>query len=1195
MFSLRLKSLEIQGFKSFPDKTSLAFGDGLTAIVGPNGSGKSNISDSVRWVLGEQSTKTLRGERMEDVIFSGTESRKSLGFAEVSLVLDNSSRDLGYDSDEVVITRKYYRSGESEYMINRQLVRLKDVRELFMDTGLGRDGYSIVGQGKIADIVSAKSNDRREIFEEAAGISKYRYRKNEAEKRLMQAQDNILRLKDILLELEGRVEPLRIQSEKAKKYLVLADEKRKIEVSLWVKTLDQSGDKLRDLEYKLTALNTSRETIMTALDEVDSAIEQIDRDSQNYLAEIESQRAQKQSNEEQDALLKQQNAVFENDILHNNESILSVEAEIAKIYSDREKVSAENREKAELIEETRAKLSELENQSALIDEELSKLSGITENYKSELDSLQAELVSYNINITRDTVAISALSNNKTELGERISAIDEATSQKEDQLSELQKENHACRAVLEKADDESAKINNTLKGYELKFQSIVSKKEEIQKKIDETTLIIHQKEQRKKLMQELENNLEGFSGSVKKVIADGKKGVLRGIVGTVSQIITVDAKFALAVETALGAAMQNVVVETEENAKQAIYALKRENSGRATFLPINTIKGREFNEKGLSDCEGFLGIGSDIVEYKDAHAEIIRWLLGRIVFVDTLDNATSIAKKYGYRFKIVTLDGQVINAGGSLTGGSAASKTGIFSRKYEIEKLDEELIKLEDDAKKLSQQLSQINEQVSSAEAYLSGAKAELSVLGEDKIKYSAEQKRLELSIKEIENALDELDSEKMECAGKITSIDIQVRELETALSDSRKNKEDIELRITELSGGQNDTSIRAEELSEKSTQIKFDILSVQKDLETLSADVDRLSSVESQSANRLGELEAQKQQLTLNNEELSRKISEAEEAAKQLVILNAKCDETIALMTQKRAECEQKIDEIRRNERSQFEEREKLTGEITRLEERKISVQKELDNIIFKLFTEYELDRAGAEQIAEPIDNISEAQSHLSQLKSKIRALGAINVDAIEEYKEVSERYEFLKGQLEDVEKSREEILKLVNELTSQMKEMFLKSFSEIRDNFSKIFVELFGGGKATLNLTDPENILESGIEIFVQPPGKIIKNLVELSGGEQSFIAIAIYLSILKVKPAPFCILDEIEAALDEVNVQKYAKYLRRVSDKTQFIMITHRRGSMEEADRLYGVTMQEKGVSKLLQMNLSEVESKLGIKDEN
>ena len=1195
MFSLRLKSLEIQGFKSFPDKTSLAFGDGLTAIVGPNGSGKSNISDSVRWVLGEQSTKTLRGERMEDVIFSGTESRKSLGFAEVSLVLDNSSRTLSYDSDEVVITRKYYRSGESEYMINRQLVRLKDVRELFMDTGLGRDGYSIVGQGKIADIVSAKSNDRREIFEEAAGISKYRYRKNEAEKRLMQAQDNILRLKDILSELEGRVEPLRIQSEKAKKYLVLADEKRKIEVSLWIKTLDQSGEKLRDLEYKLTALNTSRESVMNALDEVDSVIEKIDRDSQTYLAEIEAQRAQKQANEEQDSLLKQQKAVFENDILHNNDAISSLEAEIAQMTDDGAKISEENREKSELISKTEAKLSELEAQSAKIDEELNELTGITENYKSELDQLQADLVSYNIKITRDTVAISALGNNKSELGERIVAIEETTALKEEQLSELQKENHACRAVLQKADDEATKINNTLKGYELKYNSTVSKKDEIQKKIDEITLTIHQKQQRKKLMQELENNLEGFSGSVKKVIADGKRGVLRGIVGTVSQIITVDAKFALAVETALGAAMQNIVVETEENAKQAIYALKRENSGRATFLPINTIKGKGLSEQGLDGCEGFLGIGSDIVAFDKAHAEIVKWLLGRIVFVDTLDNATNIAKKFGYRFKVVTLDGQVINAGGSLTGGSAASKTGILSRKFEIEMLDEEISKLEKEQNQLSEQHSQACEQVAAAEAYLSGAKAELSVLSEDKIKYSAEQKRLELSISEIERTLDGLDAEKMECAGKITALDIQTRELEAALADSRLNKEKIENRIVELSGGQNDTSVRAEELSAKSTEIKFEILSIQKDLENLSIDLERLNVQEDESSKKLAQLTQQKEQLVISNDELAQKISESDAAREQIIVLNAKCDEAIAAMVEKRAECEQKIDEIRKNERSQFDEREKLTGEITRLEERKISVQKELDNIIFKLYTEYELDRTQAEQIAEPIENVSEAQSHLSQLKSKIRALGAINVDAIEEYKEVSERYEFLKAQLEDVEKSREEILKLVGELTAQMKEMFLKSFSEIRDNFSKIFVELFGGGKATLNLTDPENILESGIEIFVQPPGKIIKNLVELSGGEQSFIAIAIYLSILKVKPAPFCILDEIEAALDEVNVQKYAKYLRKVSDKTQFIMITHRRGSMEEADRLYGVTMQEKGVSKLLQMNLSEVESKLGIKDED
>lgn len=1192
---MRLKSLEIQGFKSFPDKTSFKFGDGLTAIVGPNGSGKSNISDSVRWVLGEQSTKTLRGERMEDVIFSGTESRKSLGFAEVSLILDNTDKSLKYDSDEVIVTRKYYRSGESEYMINRQSVRLKDIRELFMDTGLGRDGYSIVGQGKIADIVSAKSDDRREIFEEAAGISKFRYRKNEAEKRLMQAQDNVLRLKDILAELEGRVEPLRIQSEKAKKYLVLADEKRKIEVSLWVKTLEQSGEKLRDLEYKLTALNTSRESIMNSLDKVDAFIEQIDRDSQNYLAEIEAQRAQKQANEERDAELKQQKAVFENDILHNNDTIALLEGELAQLTNSGSALSAQSNEKNEAVKKSEEELAKLEEESNQIDLELEKLTGLTENYKTELDKLQADLVSFNIQITRDTVAVSALGNNKTELSGRIATIEESIERKEEQLAQLQKESHACRAVLQKGEDEANKINNTLKGYELKYQSVVSKKEAIQKKIDDATRNLEHNNHRIKLLTELENNLEGFSGSVKRVVSEGKRGSLKGIVGTVSQILTVDAKYALAIETALGAAMQNIVVETEENAKSAINSLKRENAGRATFLPIETIKGKTLNEQGLSNCEGFIGAGNEIVKYDAKYSEIVKWLLGRIAFVDNLDNATALSKKFGYRFKAVTLDGQVINAGGSLTGGSAASKTGVLTRKFEIEKFSKENENIQDQVKQFEEELAAVNEQLSSAEAYLSGAKAELSVLSEDKIKYSAEQKRLDLSIEEIEAALDQLDAEKMECAGKITALDIQARELEARLVDSKKAKENAETRISELSGGQTDTSVKAEDLSQKSTDLKFKILALKKDIETISSEILRLNAENEEAAKRTEALNQQKNELVNTNEGLKNKIVEAENARVALVESNAKCDQTIALMSEKRGECEQKIDEIRKNERSQFDEREKLTGEITRLEERKISVQKEHDNLIFKLYTEYELDRAQAEAIAEPIENITDAQSQLSQLKSKIRALGAINVDAIEEYKEVSERYEFLKAQLEDVEKSREEILKLINDLTAQMKDMFIKSFSEIRDNFSKIFVELFGGGKATLNLTDPENILESGIEIFVQPPGKIIKNLVELSGGEQSFIAIAIYLSILKVKPAPFCFLDEIEAALDEVNVQKYAKYLRKVSDNTQFIMITHRRGSMEEADRLYGITMQEKGVSKLLEMDLSEVESKLGIKSDN
>ena len=1192
---MRLKSLEIQGFKSFPDKTTFVFGNGLTAIVGPNGSGKSNISDAVRWVLGEQSTKTLRGERMEDVIFSGTQARKSLGFAQVSLYIDNTNRSLSYDSDEVVITRKYYRSGESEYMINMQTVRLSDVRELFMDTGLGRDGYSVVGQGKIANIVSAKSTERRMIFEEAAGISKFRHKKNQAERSLEKAQENILRLKDILSELEGRVEPLRIQSEKAKKYLVLAEEKLKTEVSLWVKTLNQSTEKLRDLEYKLTALNESRDVIMTELNDVEFVINKVDRESQEYLKQIEEQRSHKQANEEAVSLFNQQKAVFNNDIEHNKSLITTIEQDIDSNAISKSNIDIEIENLNVKKDELNTKLEELSNESKNIDEELSKLTGITENYQSELDVLKSELVSCNIQITRDTVAVSAIKNNKEEINQRILTIDTAIEQKENQLSDLQKENHACKAVLEKSLEESKKIENILSGYEIKYQSIVAQKDEIKAKIDSKNLEIHQTEQKQKLVSELEENMEGFSGSVKRVISDGKKGALRGIVGTVSQLISVESKYAVAIETALGAAMQNVVVETEENAKHAIYFLKKNNAGRATFLPINTIKGKTLSETNMQSCEGFVGVANELVKCDNKLNEIIRSLLGRIVICDNLDNATNIAKKYSYRFKIVTLDGQVINAGGSLTGGSIGSKTGVLSRKFEIEKLENDKVKLLAEIDELTSKYNQICEQASAAEAYLSGSKAELSVLTEDKIKYTAEQKRLATLIEDAENSLDSLDNEKIECRARLTDFDNKIKEIEKALEDNKLKKEQNEEKITALSGGQSDIAGKVDSLSSKSTELKFEILSIQKDIDNIGIDALRLEGQKTDASAKNDELIKQKEQLLAQNEELSAKILELEENIASKIQENQNSDVLISEFVAKRAECDQKIDSIRKNERSQFDERERLTTEITRLEERVIAIKKEQDSITFKLFTEYEMDKAKAEEIAEPIENVSEYQSKLSQLKSKIKALGNINVSAIEEYAEVSERYEFLSAQLSDVEKARNEIIKLISELTSQMKEMFNKSFEEIKNNFSKIFVELFGGGKATLSLTDPNDVLESGIEIFVQPPGKIIKNLMELSGGEQSFVAIAIYLSILKVKPAPFCILDEIEAALDEVNVQKYAKYLRKISDKTQFIMITHRRGSMEEADALYGITMQEKGVSKLLELKLSEVESKLGIKSES
>lgn len=1182
-----LKYLDIQGFKSFPDKTRVTFDRGLTAVVGPNGSGKSNISDAVRWVMGEQSTKTLRGAKMEDVIFAGTKSRKPQGFAEVSLTVDNRNREFAIDSDEVTITRKYYRSGESEYMINRSNVRLKDINEIFMDTGLGKDGYSLVGQGKIAEIVQSKSNERREIFEEAAGISKFRYRKNESERNLAHAEENLVRLRDILSELEGRVGPLKEQSEKAKKFLELSEQKKVLEVSIWNDTLERSNQALKDQSDKIVICNSKRDELEKEISEIEKSMEMFTQEMQRYLIGNEEKRNEKEQLEGLIAEFNAQIAVCNNNILHNKENVARLETEIINHSQAMENTGQEIQAKKMQIQECEAQIAQTQAEIETKQAELLSKSGESQNYTLKQQSLKEEMNQLLIEQSQHKMTETQLSFNIEELTASLARNDIEHKARLAELSKYQEEQTTAKEFLIALNEKLESLQNSFNGHKLKLDNRMNKLNAMKQECDKSDLIMKEKQQKVKLLEGLEQSLEGFAYSVKEVLKRAQNNVLNGICGTVSQVVEVKGEYSVAIETALGGAMQNIIVNNEGDAKAAIRLLQQQNLGRATFLPLTSVSGSFLQVEGLERYAGYVDIASNLVKYDGKYKPVVDFLLGRIVVVDDIDTAVLIAQKYGYKFRIVTLDGQVVNAGGSLTGGSRNKSQGFLSRKNEIQVLQNELAELSQKHQQNMMQMQTLQREVAQIEAEFTAITSEIQTVGEDKIRTDSELKRIGQMVEQVQALNSQMQSELAEKQNKLKSQQTEIEIIrQTQLEHNDKLKA-----VTEQLSQLEETSKTAVEiqtkLGDELSQLKIKVVTLTKDIEAICAAIVELEKQTLASDAHSKDLEDNKQSLLSKNQTIEAEIQTLQtsiENNKQKIIAITNAIENAL---QQRQQLEAKSVQLRKKEREISGEKEKISTEATRLEERHLAMQKEYDVIIQKMFDEYELTRSEAQKIAVEIENISKANAELNSYKSKIRNLGSVNVAAIEEYKEVSERYEFLNTQIKDAEKSRNELLRLINELTQKMQDIFSENFEKINENFKKIFVELFGGGRADLKLTDPDNVLESGIEIFVEPPGKIIKNLASLSGGEQAFVAIAIYFAILKVRPAPFCILDEIEAALDDVNVVKYANYLRQMSDKTQFIMITHRRGSMEAADVLYGVTMQDEGVSKLLQLKVSEVEN--------
>ena len=1181
-----LKALEIQGFKSFPDRTRITVGKGITAVVGPNGSGKSNISDAIRWVLGETSAKQLRGGgKMENVIFGGTQQRGAMGFASVSLVVDNTDRRIDVDNDEVTIGRKYYRSGDSEYSVNGQNVRLKDIYELFLDTGLGRDGYSVIGQGRIAEIVGAKSNERREIFEEASGIAKYRYRKNEAERRLASAEENLVRLRDILGELEERVGPLERESKKAKQYLELAERRKGLEVTLWVDTVQKARDTVREQQRKIEIAGADYARAGREIEAIDAETESTRAEIEHLITEADRCNAEIRAITEEIAGADSRIAVLENDIAHNDATIASLKEEIGQSGLGREAIAAEVRGHGEGIAacerqaaayaartgELEALLEELQNRSAASGERRGVVTG-------RLNAMAAR-------ITDLKVAAAGAASSVEAAKKRLAAAESEGAANAALTRDLEEQKAETDAFLQDAVERLTRLENIKGGLTLKVESRRGALAQADENEQKLLRAIEAARQRIAMLKDLERNMDGFQSSVKAVMKAAANRRLRGITGPVSTILSVKPGYEVAIETALGFALQNIVVENETAAKAAMAFLRDERAGRATFLPLDTVKPGSFNGRLP---EGAV-LASSLVTYDEKYANIVSSLLGRIVVVDDINEASRTARALDYRNRVVTVDGQVVNAGGSFTGGSVSRSAGLFSRKQEIDELKKKVEALEKQRDAAEEKTDRAKAEVDALSAELTATESEAITAGGDKIRGEVESGRIAAALSQARAAGEMLSAERAQLAAQIAASEKAGADAAAEMEVLTRDSAALEEELRAISGSDDTFLETRTRLADELSDLKLKALAAQKDIESHRAAIAQLESRTDESDARARQLAANIETLTAQNAERAAQIETIRAAIAGSRNEIEKREEAKAGAVRRRMEKEGGITQQTARVRKITDEREALGREIARLTEQKEQKDAEYEQTVAKLWEEYELTLSAAQELCVPFESGAELRRQVSEVRGKIKALGNVNVSAIEEYAEVSQRYEFLRAQVGDVETSKAELQKLIAGLSDEMRAMFSESFAAINRNFGRIFAELFGGGTARLYLEDEADVLGSGISIEVAPPGKIIRNLSALWGGEQALVAISIYFAIFGVNPAPFCVLDEIEAALDDVNVTRFAQYLRRISSETQFIVITHRRGTMEEADVLYGVTMQEDGVSKVLKLDLEHVDASL------
>ena len=1183
---MRLKELEIQGFKSFPDKTKITIGEGITGVVGPNGSGKSNISDSIRWVLGETSSKQLRGSgKMEDVIFGGTQSRGAMGFASVALTIDNSDHGLDMDADEVTIGRRYYRSGESEYSINGQNVRLKDVYELLLDTGIGRDGYAIVGQGRIAEIVGAKSAERREIFEEASGIAKYRYRKNEAERRLEAAEGNLERLRDILGELEKRVGPLKRDSEKAQQFLELSERRKSLEVTLWVDAIRRANDTVRDQQRKFEAAQSDYERLSRQLDEFDEKSAALREEAQQLVLQVEQANADIRAVTEANAGSESEIAVLKNESEHSRFRIDEATGELERAGQGRQSIETEAAGHKAAIEKLHGEVAALDARVAELRAELRALEEKAAASGQRRDVIDAAIARLQDTATAAKVRAASAQSAKEAAAQRLDEAKQQAVELENSAAAAEEEKRRAERRLKDAEEAVTRNDNIKAGLKLKLESRRRQQAEAADALQKADKERSNTSQRIHILEDLERNMDGYQQSVKAVMRAAAGRRLRGIIGPVAGILTVEKGYETAIETALGFALQNIVVEDQGCARAAIGFLKDERAGRATFLPLDTVQGSRFTGRLTGTAE----VAADLVKCDPRYQHIIDNLLGRIIVVEDLSEASAVAKNLGYRNRIVTLDGQVINAGGSFTGGSTARSVGVFSRKQELDELRTRLVKLEKKRADAEKELEARKAEVDNLTAQLSGAEAEGMNASSERLRASLELDRLTAAVAQHEENTRSLAAEIEAQQAAVTQNETACAEAEAAQGKAEAELNTYNAELAELGESTGSLTAERERITNELSENQMQRLANEKDIGLHEAALEGLQSRTGEAEARARELNAAIEAAKAKIEANALKIAEIERTRGENKEKIAAAEETIRTANAARMEKEAAVARLGQENRALTDERERMSGEMARLAERRTAAENELNDTNTKLWEEYQLTAGEAKELCVEFESLTELRRSVAEVRGKIRGLGNVNVGAIEEYKEVKERYDFLKAQVTDVEKAKSELTRMIAELCSEMEELFTTSFKQINTHFQQIFKELFGGGHARLYLSDESNVLESGIEIEVSPPGKVIKNLSALSGGEQALVAISIYFAILNVNPAPFCFLDEIEAALDDVNVARYAQYLRRMTDHTQFIVITHRRGTMEAADVLYGVTMQEDGVSKILRLDLDKVSADL------
>ena len=1185
-----LKALEIQGFKSFPEKTVLNFGEDITAIVGPNGSGKSNISDAIRWVMGEQSAKGLRGAKMEDVIFGGTAKRSQVGFAQVTLVIDNTEHIFPtMEETEVSVTRRYYRSGESEYYINRQSVRLRDVAELFMDTGMGREGYSIIGQGKIDEILSAKSGERREIFEEAAGISKFRHRKEDAERKLERTEENLVRINDKIAELELQVEPLRQQAEKAKKYLVLRDELRLLEISVWLENLDDLKAAARKLESDFQAAQAERDGARAALDALYAESEAYGDRMREKDMEIDSVRAEAseldgRAKEKESAL-----AVLESTVTHHQENIDRAEAELADQASRSGGLVRQAEEQEDQVRVLEAQIAELNEALDALLEKAQAAAAQAGGAQSQAEALRG----------REAVAIAAAADARAEeaaaaaeseqLRQRLETVEQDRTAAQETLDQRRAQQKETRRALENARNEAEAAANIIAGHSLRMEERKKKAAAASEQRMQLTMDAGALENRIRLLREMEKDYEGFSKAVKLVCQ--AKGALRGIHGPVANLMKTDGKYSLAIEIALGAGLQNIVVDREEDAKAAIGYLKQRDGGRATFLPLTAIRGDRLRQPGVESEFGFVGVAVDLVTYDAHYANIFANLLGRTVVAEDLDCGIAMARKYRNAFRIVTLDGQVINRGGSMTGGSVSRTAGVLSRAAELAKLAGRSAAMAQQVEKARQAEEAAQRELTAAQYELETAEAQRRQAEDEVLRLEGAAGQVAALIAALEENMENLEGEQVSLTGRLEENRERMEQARARVAEQEAQAAALRSQAEEALAGQSELLAQSGALAEEISARKSDLAARQAqkaaasdralDLRRLAEDLagDRTQKETAVASYRQAITDAQAQQAQLR-QELEVLRGETRTLEERLGALNREKLDLEAERTAKSRAGQDMNENLLNLERG-----------VSRLEQKIATSAMEEKQILDRLWEHYQLSHSDAQAQRLELESMSKATRRIGELKRDISALGAPNIGAIEEFDRVNTRYTYLTDQRNDVDKAKEELTGIIEDITAEMTRIFAQQFKLLAESFQTTFSELFGGGQATLELEDENDILGCGIEIKAQPPGKTLKTISLLSGGEKAFVAIALYFAILKVHPTPFCVMDEIEAALDDANVTRYARYMRTLAGRTQFIVITHRRGTMEEADVLYGVTMQEQGVSKILTINLNDMAKELKI----